>query len=144
MMLDIEKIFIHCSATKNFQSCPARTIDKWHKDRGFDKIGYHRIFQPDGSIEVGRSNSEVGAGVFGQNAKSLHFCIIGTDEFTNEALKQLFLASLSTCRTLGLKAENVLGHYEADPRKSCPNIDMEIFRGAISALLEVRRNHTGR
>lgn len=142
-MIDIEKLFIHCSATKNYQSYPAASIDAYHKSKGWKKIGYHRVFQPDGTIEVGRSFNEIGAGVFGQNQKSIHFCIIGTDEFSTEALKQLFLATLTTCRTFGLKAGQVIGHYEADAKKSCPNIDMEIFRGAIAALLDVRSNQIG-
>ena len=34
-------IFIHCSATKPSMDVDAKEIDRWHRARGFLKIGYH-------------------------------------------------------------------------------------------------------
>ena len=41
------------------------------------KIGYHYVVYPDGSIHVGRDISEVGAHVKGHNATSIGICYIG-------------------------------------------------------------------
>lgn len=41
------------------------------------KIGYHYVVYPDGSIHVGRDISEVGAHVKGHNATSIGICYVG-------------------------------------------------------------------
>ena len=36
-MREIDKIIIHCSATKEGQEISAATIDEWHKARGLER-----------------------------------------------------------------------------------------------------------
>ena len=47
-------IFIHCSATKPSMDVDAKEIDRWHRARGFLKIGYHFVIKRDGTKEIGR------------------------------------------------------------------------------------------
>ncbi|MDD4728576.1 MAG: N-acetylmuramoyl-L-alanine amidase [Dysgonamonadaceae bacterium] len=76
-MRKINKIIIHCSATKEGQNFTTDDIDRWHKKRGFAKIGYHFVIYLDGSVHKGRDISEVGAHVQGQNSNSIGICYIG-------------------------------------------------------------------
>ena len=42
-MNKIDSIIIHCSATKEGVNFKAKDIDRMHKQRGFNQIGYHYI-----------------------------------------------------------------------------------------------------
>ncbi|NDV69268.1 N-acetylmuramoyl-L-alanine amidase [Dysgonomonas sp. 25] len=76
-MRKIDKIIIHCSATKVGQDFSAKDIDSWHRARGFRKIGYHYVIDLDGAIETGRNEDEIGAHCVGQNVTSIGICYIG-------------------------------------------------------------------
>lgn len=76
-MRQIKYIIIHCSATKAGQNFHAKDIDKWHRERGFDEIGYHKVIDLDGTVENGRSISKIGAHCKGHNADSIGICYIG-------------------------------------------------------------------
>ena len=54
VMMIPNKIIIHCSATPRGVDYSAADIDKWHRQRGFSKIGYHYVIRLDGKIEKGR------------------------------------------------------------------------------------------
>ena len=68
-MRKITLIVIHCSAVRPNQTSSATQIDSWHKDRGFNGIGYHYVIRRDGTIEPGRPEWMIGAHchVAGQN-----------------------------------------------------------------------------
>lgn len=76
-MRKINKIVIHCSATKESQWVDIEEIYRWHKKRGFREIGYHFVIKLDGSIEVGRTIDEIGAHAKGHNHDSIGVCYIG-------------------------------------------------------------------
>ena len=73
----IKEIIIHCSATKEDKDYTVADIDRWHRARGFRKIGYHFVIYRNGDIHVGRSLSEIGAHCKGYNAISIGICYIG-------------------------------------------------------------------
>lgn len=73
----IKYITVHCSATKEGKEFNSKHIDRWHKDRGFRKIGYHYVILLDGTIEVGRFESEQGAHVKSYNKGNIGICYIG-------------------------------------------------------------------
>ena len=66
-MRKIDYIIIHCSATKEGIDWKAKDIDQWHKQRGFNKIGYHYVIDLDGTVETGRDENETGAHCVGYN-----------------------------------------------------------------------------
>jgi len=122
----IEKVTVHCSVTKNGVRCETETIRKWHKDRGFDDIGYHGVIQPDGEFSVGRDLHTVGAHVKGANTGNLGVCFAGTDKFTWRAFRA-FAYWFEGIRCLyDLGYHDIYCHYEFDSAKkqskSCPNI----------------------
>ena len=55
----------------------AAEIDRWHRERGWLKIGYHFVIKRDGTIEEGRHVDEVGAHAKGHNSTSVSVCMIG-------------------------------------------------------------------
>lgn len=76
-MRDITEIIIHCSATPEGRHVTVEDIDKWHKERGFNSIGYHYVIYLDGSIHIGRPEDMQGAHCVLHNAKSIGICYIG-------------------------------------------------------------------
>ena len=76
-MRKINFIILHCSATKEGVSVTVNDIDRWHKERGFAKIGYHFVVYLDGSIHKGRPIEEIGAHCKGRNSDSIGICYVG-------------------------------------------------------------------
>ncbi len=121
----INKIIIHCSATKEGNNVTASTIDQWHKDRGWKGIGYHYVVALDGGIEYGRSIYETGAHVKNQNEGSIGICYIGglgqsmkpKDTRTPEQKESLLLL-LKTLKKMHPEA-TIHGHNEFSA-KACP------------------------
>ena len=89
---ETEKIIIHCSATRPSQDIGSNDIDRWHREKGWLKIGYHLVITRDGTLELGRDLDEVGAHAYGHNANSVGVCMVGgidedgqpDDNFTSE------------------------------------------------------------
>jgi hypothetical protein len=128
-MREIEEAIIHCSGSA-FGN--AALIDHWHRERGFDKIGYHAIIlngwlteklydlRSDGLIETGRHIEEVGAHCYGKNTKSFAICLIGeSGEFTEKQYKSLIMI---------LKNHNIMKvgmHSDYNKAKPhCPGLDV--------------------
>lgn len=76
-MRQIDSIIIHCSATEAGHDFTAADIDRWHRERGFEMIGYHYVIRLDGRIERGRPVERPGAHCTGHNARSIGICYIG-------------------------------------------------------------------
>ena len=97
-------IAIHCSATSSKQNIGAKDIDKWHRAKGWQCIGYHYVIRRDGTVEEGREEGVIGAHVENWNHNSLGICMVGgvnaddvnkaENNFTKEqfaSLKQLLV-----------------------------------------------------
>lgn len=124
-MRTINKIIIHCSATKEGNNVTAATIDQWHKDRGWRGIGYHYVVALDGTIEYGRSIYETGAHVKNHNEDSIGICYIGglgssmeTKDTRTPEQKESLLLLLKTLKKMHPNA-TVHGHNEFSA-KACP------------------------
>lgn len=76
-MRKINLIVVHCSATPEGKDFAVEDIDRWHRARGFKKIGYHYVVYRDGTVHPGRAENEIGAHVSGYNANSIGVCYIG-------------------------------------------------------------------
>ena len=149
--MQIKRLVVHCSDS-SFGS--ALLIDKWHKERGFRMIGYHYVILNgfptshqlkikqrwnflDGSIECGRNldadpyleKEEVGAHAYGFNQESVGICLIGKDgNFTPRQFYALRVLVNELRRCFDLPVSAVVGHYELNPAKTCPQINMDHLR----------------
>ena len=128
-MRTIDKIIVHCTATKEGQSVTVADVTAWHKARGFVTIGYHYLIGLGGEIWTGRSEQQVGAHTTGQNAHSIGVCYVGgldanmkpKDTRTAEQ-KESLLRLINELRGKYPKA-TVHGHYEF-ANKACPCFDV--------------------
>jgi len=77
MKRKIDKIIVHCSATKPSHDIDVKEVDKWHKKRGWSGIGYHFFIKRGGQIEIGRSLEKQGAHTKGHNKSSIGICYAG-------------------------------------------------------------------
>jgi N-acetyl-anhydromuramyl-L-alanine amidase AmpD len=77
-MRTIREIIIHCSATKPSMDIGAEWIRKIHVQQNkWRDIGYHYIVRRNGSVEVGRHISQVGAHCNGHNEGTIGICMVG-------------------------------------------------------------------
>lgn len=148
---DIDAIVIHCSATREGADFKASDIDRWHKQQGWQMIGYHYVIDLDGTIEPGRPLTMNGAhtntaGTSGRayNSHSIGICYIGgldkdgthpKDTRTpkqKEAMRRLVEQLMEHYNIV-----EVIGHRDASPDKngngevepsewikSCPSFDV--------------------
>jgi N-acetylmuramoyl-L-alanine amidase len=128
-------IVIHCSQTRPSQKIGAKEIDRWHRERGWLKIGYAGVLKRDGTWEQGREDDEVQAAVKGYNHCSYNLCLIGgakeenwkvgEDNFTAEQWESL----KSKLTELIKKYPNarIVGHYELDEKKFCPSFNVREY-----------------
>lgn len=73
----ITEIIVHCSATIEGKDFTVADIDRWHRSRKFNEIGYHYVIYRDGSVHEGRDVDKVGAHCTNHNANSIGICYIG-------------------------------------------------------------------
>ena len=76
-MREINKIIIHCSATREGENFDVAEIRKWHLARGFNDIGYHFYIDLYGEIHKGRDINKIGAHCKGHNRNSIGVCYCG-------------------------------------------------------------------
>ncbi|CBY83688.1 N-acetylmuramoyl-L-alanine amidase [Helicobacter felis] len=127
----IDKIIIHCSATKAGKDFRAKDIDMWHKQRGFKCIGYHFVILLDGTIEIGRALQQIGAHCKGHNKTSVGVCYIGGLDESGAPKNTLTDSQLTTlltlCRELTQKypRAKIYGHKDFNPAKACPSFEVK-------------------
>ena len=124
----VQRIIVHCSATPAGRDVTAADIDSWHRQRGFDCIGYHFLVRLDGTIEAGRQLRKAGAHCLGQNARSVGVCYAGgldksgkpADTRTPAQRKALIDLIAALCQAF--PGATVHGHREF-AAKACPCFD---------------------
>lgn len=73
----IDRIILHFTATPEGRDVDISDVRSWHKERGFDDVGYHFLIKLDGTIQRGRPIDVVGAHCYGYNRKSIGVCYVG-------------------------------------------------------------------
>ena len=129
-------IILHCSATREGQDIKAKTIKQWHKDRGFDDIGYHYVIDLDGTIEKGRDEDLVGAHCKGHNATSIGICYVGgcdknmkpKDTRTPEQRRSMLSLVRKLVNKYKIPVTQIWAHHDFDKHKACPSFDISEFR----------------
>jgi len=126
-MREINKVVVHCSATKQSMDIGAEDIRGWHKSKGWDDIGYHYVIRRNGVVEKGRDVSIAGAHAKGHNFNSIGICLVGGIDNDSKAddnytLKQYnALIQLISFLEITFPIDDVLGHRDLPSvNKSCP------------------------
>lgn len=144
----INEIIVHCSATRDDQNIDAEILNKWHKAKKFDCIGYHFVIKRDGTIEKGRDINKEGAHCYGHNKNSIGICYAGgiyrsgdeieyVDNRTPEQIRALYY--LITVLAIAFPTiTKVSGHCEY-ANKACPCFDASgEYQPIIDRLKEVK------
>ena len=119
----IDRVFLHCSASDVPAHDNVETIRKWHKEKGWDDIGYHFFIHKNGDISPGRDIEKTPAAQKGHNLRTIAICMHGLrkENFTQ--------AQYETLKTLCTDIDTVYsnkvsfhGHTEVS-NKTCPVFD---------------------
>ena len=130
------KIIIHCtdSGWANLA-----IVDSWHRQRGFDEIGYHFLILnentdpelassgTDGFIQFGRSLNKMGAHCLGQNNKSIGIALVGKDSFSKKQMASLSKLVDWLIEQFNIDPGQVFAHREFNSKKTCPNFDIDFW-----------------
>lgn len=131
MKKEVSEIIIHCSDSDYHRHDDISVIRMWHKARGFYDVGYNYFIKKDGELQFGRSLNVVGAHCINHNAISIGICLSGKEEFSDAQMEKLNDLVLFLLYSYNLKPENVFGHYEFNENKTCPNLDMDVYRRGL-------------
>ena len=118
----INKIVIHCSESPNGREDTAEDIHRWHKEKGWDGIGYHYVIERKGKLVSGRPEYWQGAHASGHNKNSLGICLIGTDEFNVDQFS--ILDNLLRKLKIKYPGVKIIGHNEVSS-KTCPGFNVQ-------------------
>jgi N-acetylmuramoyl-L-alanine amidase len=130
-MRKIDRIIVHCTATPEGRDVTVGEVRTWHLARNFSDVGYHYLITLNGTVEVGRPESKVGAHVRGHNKDSIGIAYAGgmdksfknpKDTRTPEQKEALiWLIDELKGRYPG---STVHGHNEYTTYKACPSFDV--------------------
>ena len=145
---NIKEIILHCSATADGNDLKAATVDKWHRAKGWNGIGYQFFIDLDGTIEVGRDINKAGAHATGHNTNSIGICYAGgvakdgrTPKDTRTPEQKIALYKLVHDLLLLYPKAEVHCHYEY-AAKACPSFKLESFKSEYRLWLEtLKLNH---
>jgi len=137
-MRKIEKIILHCAATKEGHDIKTETIRSWHvKGNGWSDIGYHYVIELDGSVHDGRPIQRSGAHTRGHNATSIGVCYIGgidknkaPKDTRNEAQRKAMDELIDSLRG-EYPGATIHGHNEF-AAKACPSFDVQKEYGHLN------------
>ena len=135
-MRAINRIIIHCAATKPSMDIGVAEIRQWHLANGWADVGYGYVIRRDGTIEAGRHERLIGAHVAGHNADSIGICLVGgindagkpDANFTRQQWAALdHLVSQLVSQYPG---SEVSGHRDWTDAKACPSFSAKDWWGA--------------
>lgn len=149
---DITNISIH---TSDSSFGDATVIRAWHVEGNkWADIGYHFVIKNgqirpniyletlDGQIDVGTPLDVIPRAVRGHNRNQIAVCLIGKNgRYTMKQLESAIRLVAELTDRFSIPVSKVLGHKEyPNVAKSCPNLDMNRFRDAVTKYREEVEN----
>ena len=125
-----DTIVIHCTQTPKDMEVDVEKVTQWHKDRGFDTIGYHYLIKRDGTLQVGRDEDAVGAHAVAVNGTSIGVALVGGGTADMGWENNFESVQFETLKSIILRLkdkyniEKIIGHYQVDGKKECPSFDV--------------------
>jgi N-acetylmuramoyl-L-alanine amidase len=146
-MRKIDSIVVHCSATRpewmasEGINAQLKEIDVWHRDRGFDMIGYSYLVSRNGEVVQGRPLEKTPAAQKGHNTGSIAICLIGgfgsdaddlaTEHYTPVQLARAYSLIRELQEQFNVKNDNVIGHNRVSS-KACPGFRVQKWLAGMS------------
>ena len=132
-MRKVNKIVIHCTATKEGVNVSPATIKQWHLNRGFSDIGYHYIIGIEGKINSGRPVSRAGAHVKNGNSDSIGISYVGgldsngkAKDTRTDAQKASLIKILKVLKNIYPQA-SIHGHRDYSPDRDNNGVEEHEF-----------------
>ncbi|WP_455994924.1 peptidoglycan recognition protein family protein [Porphyromonas endodontalis] len=129
-MRQIKEIILHCTATQEGREVHVADVDRWHKQQGWECIGYHYLITLDGKIEKGRPEWKSGAHCKGHNNISIGIAYVGGVDYQGkpkdtrtDAQKRALVQLLRELKGRYPKA-TIHGHNEF-ATKACPSFNVQ-------------------
>jgi len=129
----LRRIIFHHSAGSPDQ--PLEEIERHHRARGFDGIGYHFVLDGLGAVHRTRPLDRPGAHDEGENADSIGVCLLGDNTRHGQGWRPVQIAVarslISSLRLLFGSELRVLGHRDEGPTPGsvdatlCPGLDVK-------------------
>jgi len=117
---EIDRVFLHCSASPNPEHGDVEIIRAWHHQRGWSDIGYHYFIPFEGELQVGRDIEKTPAAQKGHNTGTIAICLHGLYKH-NFTLNQ-FETLQKLCKQINIEYDGNItfhGHCEVST-KTCP------------------------
>ena len=127
------RIIVHHSVSPT--TTTVEQIDRWHRDRGYEGIGYHYLITGDGISHIGRPLADRGAHCSQANSDSIGICLAGDNtreahQWTEEQVRCL-LALVDNLRFFYGSLE-LVGHRDVPgARTECPGVDLTSYLAAF-------------
>ena len=127
-MRKLNELIWHCTATPEGREVSVAEIDRWHRQRGWNGIGYHKVIHLDGSVSDGRPIATMGAHVKGHNRSTIGYVYVGgldksgnpKDTRTQAQKATMIRLSQEAVRDYGIR--KISGHRDY-AAKACPCFD---------------------
>jgi len=120
---DINRVFLHCSASPNPAHGDVEIIRAWHHQRGWNDIGYHYFIPFEGELQIGRNIEHSPAAQKGHNTGTIAICLHGLYKH-NFTLNQ-YDTLQTICKQINKAYDDKVtfhGHCEVS-NKACPVFD---------------------
>jgi len=134
----VDRVFLHCSASSRPEHGSVDVIKAWHLQRGWSDIGYHYFLPFNGDIQIGRDLENKPAAQAGHNRGTIAICLHGllkTDFTYNQ-----FDALQGFCKQINNAYSGKIsfhGHCEVS-EKPCPVFDYkEVLNLSDSGYLKI-------
>ena len=128
-MRPINKIIVHCTATPEGRTHTVKDVDTWHRQRGFNGIGYHYLIGINGEVWEGRPIEKAGAHTEGYNSTSIGIAYVGgmdkemkNPKDTRTQAQKDSLAKLLKELVIKFPNAEIYGHRDF-AKKACPSFD---------------------
>ena len=142
----IDAIIIHCSATRAGQDLRAKDIDRMHRVRGFNQIGYNFVIDLDGMVENGRPLSidgthcnTKGFSESSYNKHSVGVCYIGGLDAYVKPADTRTAAQRASLRQLVAKRLKENHPYRRNHRRKAPFFPPKRRAGLLASRANRRR-----
>ena len=127
---EVDRVFIHCSATDHPNHDSVEVMRRWHvDDNGWSDVGYHVFIRKDGVAEAGRPLERTPAAQAGNNTGTIAICLHGLEE--SKFTKAQFETLIDFSRRILAAYEGGVtfhGHNEV-AAKDCPVFDYRAVLG---------------
>lgn len=121
-MREINKIIVHCSATKPSMNIGVNEIRQWHLEKGWSDIGYHWVITRDGITEEGRPEEKSGAHAKGHNSDSIGICLVGGINETGKPDANFNVAQYLKLESLVDSIKRIYGDIEVLGHRDLPGV----------------------